>query len=356
MSVPLQSNFLASLAVDVRADMTAYRRATIEAHRAYLRAGKRLVEARGEAKRGEWGPFLSACGISERTARNMIRIARGGWHPKTLTAIGGVRTALDFEALATRLTDLADLPAAEVAARTGPPAIAARKGGESFVAFCQSHDEEPSDVIRRLVDGLPRRSKPETVSGNGGSGSSGPSARIPDDLDERRAEVAREIEADQARIKRLTDETAARVKRELERRFKPASVPIPDPAVPYRDTERWPGESAADRLRRLRSERRAAGRCADCGAPSGDAYRCDGCTTKRATASDRAASRRRIGRALEGQIRMAAARGKGVRLTAADVRALVDGERKEFGDRLAKIGASKGRKRGDSGRRGGHRS
>lgn len=208
-------------------------------------------------------------------------------------------------------------------------------------------------MIRRLLDGLPRREKPETVSGNGGAGASGPSARIPDDLDERRAAVAREIEADQARSKRLTDETAARVKRELERRFQPASVPapIPEPAVPYRDTERWPGEGSADRLRRLRSERRDAGRCADCGEPSGDAYRCPPCTTKRATASARAASRRRIGRALESQIRTAAARGTGVRLTAADVRALVDGERKEFGARLAKIGASKGRKRGDSERR-----
>ena len=38
-------------------------------------------------------------------------------------------------------------------------------------------------------------------------------------------------------------------------------------------------------------------------------------------------SRRRIGRALDGQIRKAAARGRGVRLTADDVRSLVDGNR-----------------------------
>ena len=112
---------------------------------------------------------------------------------------------------------------------------------------------------------------------------------------------------------------------------------LPDPGE-YRDPGTVPGESAGERLRRVRAERRAAGRCAGCGKPSGDAYRCPACVTKRATEGERAASRRRIGRALEGQIRKAAARGKGVRLTAADVRALVEDERSAFGARLAKVG------------------
>ena len=105
----------------------------------------------------------------------------------------------------------------------------------------------------------------------------------------------------------------------------------------------------AQRHKRKRDARRAAGRCADCGADSGDAYRCPACVSKRAAASGRAASRRRIGRALEGQIRQAAARGKGVRLTADDVRALVDGEGEAFRARLAKGGPGLARGRGRGG-------
>lgn len=320
----LQSNFLLSVAHDVRADVERYRRSSIEAHRSFIRIGKRLLEARKEAKRGQWGPFLEACGLAERSARNMMTVARGAWTAKAMTRAGGVRVALDFEALAPSIRGAdEDLPRGELAIRKGP---------ESFLAFCESMNEEPADLLRRIAaeHKAPRRENGH-VAGNDGPESAGPdgeTARIPDDLDERRAAVRAEQEADRERIAREVEATAESVRRELEReRFRPASAPaFPDPSVPYHDTEVWPGERAADRLRRLRAERRAAGRCADCAAWSGDAYRCDGCARKRATLNDRAASRRRIGRALEGQIRKAAARGKGVRLSADDVRKLVDVE------------------------------
>ena len=168
----LQSNFLSSMVPDVTKAVAVYRRAGIESHRAYIRAGRKLVEARPEAKRGQWSPFLQACGLSDRTARNMMALARG-WSAKGITAIGGVRVALDFNALVKRLTaDLGDLPAEEVVTRKGPGAIAARKGPESFIAYCEGvAGDEPAEVIRRLADDLkPLREtpeKPESVSGNG---------------------------------------------------------------------------------------------------------------------------------------------------------------------------------------------
>ena len=53
--IVLESNFLTSLAADVRAEVEAFKRSSEVAHGAYLRAGARLREARKSAKRGEWG-------------------------------------------------------------------------------------------------------------------------------------------------------------------------------------------------------------------------------------------------------------------------------------------------------------
>ena len=65
------------------------------------------------------------------------------------------------------------------------------------------------------------------------------------------------------------------------------------------------------------------GFCADCGAQSGDADRCSGCREARRLANARGTSQRRIGAAIEGQIREAAAKGQGVRLTADEVKAML---------------------------------
>ena len=85
------------LAVEVAGEVATYRRASTAAHRAYLAAGAMLVEAREAAKRGEWAPFLAACGdeLDERTAQRMMQLARSGMTAADVTAAGGIRGALE---------------------------------------------------------------------------------------------------------------------------------------------------------------------------------------------------------------------------------------------------------------------
>lgn len=93
---PALSNYLASLAVDVANDVAAYRRSSLEAHRAYLSAAAKLVEARGECtRRGQWGAFLTAAGLERRTAGNMMQLARAGITAERVSELGGVQAALD---------------------------------------------------------------------------------------------------------------------------------------------------------------------------------------------------------------------------------------------------------------------
>ena len=95
MSGPALSNFLTVLAVEIAGEVAAFKRGSLAAHTAYLEAGRKLVEARGECRRGQWGPFLSACGIEARTARDMTSLARAGMTPERMTALGGIRAALE---------------------------------------------------------------------------------------------------------------------------------------------------------------------------------------------------------------------------------------------------------------------
>ena len=53
MTVPLQSNLLLSIAADVRDAVSRFRRTSLESFEAYLTAGGKLVEARGECRRGQ---------------------------------------------------------------------------------------------------------------------------------------------------------------------------------------------------------------------------------------------------------------------------------------------------------------
>ena len=90
------TNRQSHLADVVRGAVERFRRGSVEAHRAYLEAAAALVEARDGAKRGQWGPFIEAAGVDERTARNMMRLARAGVKPETVSAFGGVKAMLDW--------------------------------------------------------------------------------------------------------------------------------------------------------------------------------------------------------------------------------------------------------------------
>lgn len=157
---PVLSNRLAHLAGEARTAARTYRRSSAQAMAAYVAAGKVLAEARESARRGEWSAVLAVAGVEERTALNMMRLARGGWTGETVTAAGGVRVALDVEAWRGRLAD--------GAAVAGPPAaVAGLAGGPAkFVAYCEGAGEAPADVVAGLAAPGADGEKPETVSGN----------------------------------------------------------------------------------------------------------------------------------------------------------------------------------------------
>lgn len=92
---PGLSNYLTVLAVEVAGEVAAYKRSSHAAHVAYLEAGRKLADARECARRGEWAPFLEACGIEERTARNMMILARAELTPEAIEERGGIRASLE---------------------------------------------------------------------------------------------------------------------------------------------------------------------------------------------------------------------------------------------------------------------
>ena len=73
----------------------AYRRCSIDAIGAYVRAGDLLAEARGECRRGEWGAVLARAGIGERAGRLMVQAARLagelGASPEAIHEAGGIQ-------------------------------------------------------------------------------------------------------------------------------------------------------------------------------------------------------------------------------------------------------------------------
>ena len=96
MTAPALSNFLTVLAVEIAGEVAAYKRSSTAAHVAYLSAGRKLLDARENVPRGQWAPFLAACGgVEPRTARNMMALARAGLTADDVTAAGGVRAALE---------------------------------------------------------------------------------------------------------------------------------------------------------------------------------------------------------------------------------------------------------------------
>ena len=96
MPIPARlSNWLTVQAAEVAGDVARFKRASAEAHTAYMMAARRLVDVRGECRRGEWGEFLRAAGVEPRTARNMMTLARARLSADDMTEAGGVQAALD---------------------------------------------------------------------------------------------------------------------------------------------------------------------------------------------------------------------------------------------------------------------
>lgn len=94
-SVPILSHYLTGQAADVAIEAAAFARASLAAHRAFLEAGRRLVDARGACRPGEWGRFLAAAGLDGRTAADMMMLSRSGASAERVTDLGGVRAALE---------------------------------------------------------------------------------------------------------------------------------------------------------------------------------------------------------------------------------------------------------------------
>lgn len=90
------SNSLADLAERIRdAD-----RQSCEAERSAiekaLEAGHLLCDAKRECRYGDWGPLLQRARVHERKARRLMQLARSGLKPDTVSALGGIRFALEW--------------------------------------------------------------------------------------------------------------------------------------------------------------------------------------------------------------------------------------------------------------------
>ena len=239
---PALSNYLTVQAAEVAGEVARYKRASAEAHEAYMRAAYRLVSVRGSCRRGEWRPFVEAAGISARTAQDMMALARAGVTAEDVTAAGGVRGALE-----------AIRAAAAVAVEVAADSLGDGEKSATVAGF-----SAPTDG-------------PEPPAGN-----------APGHFSDRE---------------------------------------VDPPAGRRALTLREAAEAPAKR----RQARREAGRCAECGAPSGDAYRCPPCAAKHRQSSNRTTGYAKLGRELAGRIGAAARKGAGVRLTAAEVARLVQG-------------------------------
>lgn len=272
------SNRLADLAERAGEAARAYRRGSIESIEAYLSAGALLAEARGECRRGEWGAVLDRAGVESRTARRMMQ----AW-----------RLAREAGADAAAIHDAGGVQAFMAAALAD---VDAALHGAADALEDGAGDTEKT-VLKTVIEG----------------------AGVPD---ERRVE--RDVEA--------------------RGRHPPASSPARDDTgeiAPVSSMPEGPALSPADHRRRLRQAKRERGECLDCTAATDGAHvRCARCRARIARADERRREDAKLGAVLGVRIRDAARQGRGVRLTAADVAGLVEGERGRFRERLAKVGRS----------------
>lgn len=257
-----------------------YRRASREAAEAALAAGEALAAARAECRHGQWLPFLRRAGIAERTARNWMRLAAAELSVAAVVEAGGVRAAL--------------------LALANPPAV----------AIVERQVEDLPDPA-----GVPAEAAPEPEIGHGGRSAdpesapvahgTGPAGTGPPDV----RETARPAPPSGS-----------------ERWISPTRGPDPAQAA----LARAMGEHAAlTPAQRRRADKAARGECLDCPEPAAEGrVRCDGCTDRRRDENAARTARARLGRELEPRIAEAARTGRGLRLTAADVAALVPSTRR----------------------------
>jgi hypothetical protein len=90
------SNRLPVLADEIRQATSAAKAASVEAAGQYLEAGRLLVEAKAACAHGEWGAFLESAGVPERQAQRLMKLARSGLKPDTVSELGGVKAALEY--------------------------------------------------------------------------------------------------------------------------------------------------------------------------------------------------------------------------------------------------------------------
>ena len=271
------SNRLADLAERAGEAARRYRRGSIESIREYLSAGELLAEARGECRRGEWGAVLSRAGIESRTAQRMVqawRMARQvGADAEAIHEKGGVQAFV--------ASVLADMQAALHGAADGLDGEA--PGGVEALPEPDGAAEKP--VFKTGIE-----------------------SPAPHD---------NAVEADAAAVKRVLDRERAPARNDT------AAIPFDD------------GLTEAQRKRQAKRDR---GECIDCPRPTdGWHVRCPACRERIARADKRRREDAKLGKVLGKRIREAARSGKGIRLSAADVAGLVDGERARFSERLANL-------------------
>lgn len=294
---PVLSNRLSDLAERAGEAARAYRRGSIESIEAYLSAGALLAEARGECRRrGDWGAVLNRAGVAGRTAQRMVQ----AWRMSRQVGAGA-------------------------------EAIHEAGGVQAWVASVLADMQAALHAAAGVLDG---------------EGRSGIEASLPDSEADAKPVLKTPIE-------RAGEPPVGAVERAVEgERHPPASSPARLDSAPFAPRADRAGSfplSSVERRRRERARRRERGECLDCGADTdGIRVRCARCRSRIARADGRRREDARLGAVLGVRIREAARQGRGVRLTAADVAGLVEGERGRFRERLAKVGRSpKERKRRD---------
>jgi len=144
----LPSNSLSAAAEQVRVLVLEAESLERESIEASLEAGRLLAIAKSECRHGEWLPFLSRTGVTERKAQRMMQIARSGLKSDTVSYLGGVKATLEFlsrrrlpkrdEALSVTVNSYEDNPFNSVLASFVWPST--RHEGHYFVAGFRNLD------------------------------------------------------------------------------------------------------------------------------------------------------------------------------------------------------------------------